>query len=160
APTAPPTTRRVAKAQSHAPAIVIGTESMDYVLNWRPGDCLTWPQYGGATDSLTHEVVVPCSKSHLVELAGSIHIDRNSDAYPTHSEWDVIARNQCTLFVDGLLGGPLAADSRYYATELHPTSGYWVAKHRHWVQCAIAAKRAASSSTGSELSPFIGPVEG
>jgi len=132
---------------------------MDSVLWWRPGDCLSWLQ-GGATTAETHEVVVPCSEPHLVEIADSIHISRTSDAYPTDTEWDFIANHDCRLFIGALLGEPLTAASRYYATELHPLPIDWVQNHRHWVLCAVAKKSSALSRTSQELSSFVGPVEG
>jgi len=125
--------------------------------SYNVGDCVDWDQASAAGPRTTH--VVPCSASHLVEIAGRLDVGARFDTYPTEAEWKVVFAHGCLPAVEALLGRPLDPQGRFTLSGLIPVPERWRA-HDRAIWCVTELTPGRATSPGAELVPFTGRVEG
>ncbi len=125
--------------------------------SYQVGDCVDWDQDSAAGPRSTH--VVPCTASHLVEIAGRLDVGRRFDHYPTQAEWQVVFAHDCLPAVEALLGRPLDPEGRFTLSGLIPVPQSWDSRN-HAVWCVAELTPGHATSPGSDLVAFTGKVEG
>jgi Septum formation len=124
--------------------------------DYTKGQCVTWDQRPSPDTRPTK--VVPCTKPHLVEIAGKVRLSDRLERYPTEPEWDRVFDHDCLPQVQALLRAPLDPYGRFAPGGIRPLADSWRSGDRT-VWCGAVLSHEASRRTNTFV-PFTGAVEG
>jgi len=127
--------------------------------DYRPGDCVSWPQ-DGSGGAVVQSAQVPCAGPHLIEIVQLVVLSDLTGAYPGPDRWAQLVDQRCTPLAETYLGRRLDPLGRFRASAILPASGAWAQGDRR-LWCGIGAVPATPAGTASAPLPeFSGAVKG